>query len=158
MILSRFPGTYSLEGALECLPCPSGFYSSTGASECIPCAVGMYRQQSSPSGDCYDCVAGTYAPFEQTSFCLDCPRGFYSEEGSSACSPCPAGTVGSRVAGGAMADACGDCGAGEYAEEGGTTTCILCPVGTASTTIAADNDNVCSVRMGDARGWIQERG
>lgn len=139
-------GTFSLIGALECSPCPSGFYSGASASVCIPCAVGTYRQQSSASGDCYPCVAGTYAPFKQTSVCLDCPRGYYSESGGAvACEPCPAGTAGANVAGGALADACLDCGAGEFSEEAGLTACEQCQAGTASAVVGADDSGVCQV-------------
>lgn len=139
------PGTYSLEGALQCTPCPSGFYSDTRASKCTSCAAGTYRQESSTSGDCANCAAGTYAPFEQTSVCLDCPRGYYSEEGATNCSPCPTGTAGGSVAGGALADACVNCKAGEYSSEKGLSACKPCPAGTASSTIGAVSALVCEV-------------
>lgn len=139
------PGTYSLEGALECTACPSGFYSDTRASKCTSCAAGTYRQESSTSGHCTDCAAGTHAPFQQASVCLDCPRGYYSEAGAANCSPCPAGTAGGSVAGGALADACVNCKAGEYSSEEGLSACEPCPAGTASSTIGAISALVCEV-------------
>ena len=148
------PGTFSLEGALVCSLCPSGFYSGVRASECIPCAIGTYRQIDSASGGCDPCAAGTYAPFEQASVCLDCPRGFYSEAGGAAsCSPCPAGTAGGSIAGGALADACVDCTAGEYSTVDGSTACEQCLAGTASLTVGADNDDVCEVRRVEGGRW-----
>lgn len=151
---SVISGTFSLEGALVCSPCPSGFYSGVRASVCIPCAIGTYRQIDSASGDCDPCAAGTYAPFEQASLCLDCPRGFYSEAGgASACSPCPAGTAGGRIAGGGLADACVDCAAGEYSTADGSMACEQCLAGTASSTVGADNDDVCEVRRSGGGAW-----
>lgn len=137
----HIPGTYSLEGALECSPCPSGFYSGPRASVCIPCEVGTYRQQDSASGYCYDCEAGTYAPFEQASECMVCPRGYYSAARSTECLPCPTGTAGDGVGSG---DACETCSAGEYSSEAGSTVCEKCPAGTASAAVQA-NSNVCQV-------------
>lgn len=93
-------------------------------------------------GYCYNCAAGTYAPFDQASTCLDCPRGYYSLAGSTECSPCPAGTSGASVA---IGGACVSCFAGEYASEMGSATCEQCPAGTASAQVGADSDTTCQV-------------
>lgn len=132
-----------------CVPCLDGYYSGTRASECTPCAAGTYRLSSFLSGDCSLCDAGTYAPLEQASACLDCPRGYYTEGGGAdSCSPCPAGSAGASAAGGVQADACTVCSAGEFSIEDGSIECKQCPAGTASGVVGADNEGVCGVRVG----------
>ena len=145
------PGTYSLEGALVCSPCPSGFYSGDRAETCIPCEAGTYRQEDSPVGYCYNCAAGTYAPFDQASECMDCPRGFYSLAGSTGCTPCPAGTAAASVATG---PACLSCFAGEYSSEVGSAECERCPAGTASANVGANSDSACQVRRRTGSGCV----
>lgn len=72
-------GTYSEAGSIQCFPCYDGFYSEEGWSSCLPCDAGYYRLSTSSNGACDPCTAGTYAPLDQASECLSCPRGFYSD-------------------------------------------------------------------------------
>ena len=82
-------GTYSLEGASKCSPCPRGTHSNKeGSSTCEKCPAGY---SSFPGRDeCYQCPQGTYSP-NMGSLCLICPPGEISNRGSTSCQKCPDG-------------------------------------------------------------------
>jgi hypothetical protein len=110
------PGQYSAAGAMACtncsagymcgLPattptaqmvCPPGTYSEGGASACSLCPGGRFGNSSGMTssvctGPCpagYVCSPGTV-----NGTAALCPPGQFSGEGSSVCSPCPAGRYG----------------------------------------------------------------
>jgi hypothetical protein len=82
-------GTYSLGNTTYCTSCPSGYFSNAGASVCSPCLAGTY----SAGWGCYPCSVNYYSVGAQAS-CVQCPAGTYAvAQGSSACSPAPAGYI-----------------------------------------------------------------
>lgn len=131
----------SLAESSACTPCPVGMFASgRGALTCSQCSSGTYAS-STGSPSCASCPAGTYAPATNgagATTCHDCPRGFFSDQASSLCSPCPTNSS-SAVIAASGASSCALCAA----QRGftpltliGQTECSYCPPGSALVTDA----------------------
>ncbi|KAJ1492981.1 hypothetical protein T484DRAFT_1610868 [Baffinella frigidus] len=131
---------YNGTDGTQCTPCPAGTYKQQpGDGACILCGIDTFSTTtaaSHPLGMCVQCEAGflcsagvkTACPFgtssiagseEQTS--CTCLAGYIGEDGVE-CTPCPAGT---------------------YKTQQGDGVCVLCPINTYSTTIAATTSDAC---------------
>ncbi|MCK6690466.1 MAG: lamin tail domain-containing protein [Thermoanaerobaculia bacterium] len=92
-------------GQTSCTACPPGSFSNvTGSVACQSCAAGSYQDQpgqtsctACPPGKfsnvtgsvtCQNCGINTYSSGNGSTECLSCGNGFYSPEGSAACSEC----------------------------------------------------------------------
>ena len=110
-----------------CLDCPNGAYSdSTGAQSCDPCPAGTYADVPGLSA-CKPCGAGTYGVAEgastgDSSVCLQCPFGTFSDGGLPSCAPCTSGT---------------------YTDVKGSVNCTLCPEGTYGIVTGAVSVDFC---------------
>ena len=91
-------GYYSLEGATTCTQCPAGYRDGNGTtdqSKCVKSVSDGYKVATA-NGDATKCAAGTYKAshnvnYGDTSSCADCSKGYYSLEGATTCTQCPAG-------------------------------------------------------------------
>ncbi|GMH93508.1 hypothetical protein TL16_g12646 [Triparma laevis f. inornata] len=129
-------GTYQpFSGKAECEECIAGKYGTREGAEtanrCSPCSTNMYALPGSII--CETCKAGYSSEgLAENVAALDefcggaCPAGKFSLAGGS-CTPCPAGKYGMTTAS-VTAECDGDCSAGKYSGEGGTT-CTDCPQG-----------------------------
>jgi hypothetical protein len=98
------PGWFSnrtdLADALECTICPAGEYCEGGGT--IPtgnCAPGHYCPQGTSSDMQFPCAAGTYTSSDSATAqyeCMDCPAGYFCEEGSTEPIPCSPGSYTNR--------------------------------------------------------------
>ena len=72
------PGTVQpLPGQAVCITCPAGSYADTGQETCLPCPLGSYGPMPGLQHNCLECASGWYT----------------AQEGSVACTPCPASGV-----------------------------------------------------------------
>jgi Tyrosine-protein kinase ephrin type A/B receptor-like len=86
-------GTYSVvEGATDrsyCSNCSPGTFSSTTGADsnatCAACPIGTYSNSTVGYASCAGCPRGSYSPVEGAPYCLTCPAGSTSTEGSSVC-------------------------------------------------------------------------
>ncbi len=88
------------------------------------------------SAECSVCDAGKYSSLtgaSNSSMCLDCPMGFYSNTGASTCQSCPTGTYASTV----RTSVCTQCISGKYSSLMNSSVCLDCPVGFYSNTGAS---------------------
>ena len=86
-----WPGTFERADRIFCDECPQGWYSGHGATVCLPCAHGNYSDIAWRKR-CSTCDAGTFANVGAAAVkCLGCPGGFFSRDGSTACTACPMG-------------------------------------------------------------------
>ncbi|KAJ6227805.1 hypothetical protein M0813_09465 [Anaeramoeba flamelloides] len=135
-------GSYSNEGAEECIQCPAGEYApDPGLGSCLLCSKGKYSNAGSES--CEECPVGTFNSDLGQSKCTPCKTGFYNdergqsscqpcaigtfndEEGASACKPCPVKTFTDTTA----SPTCTYCAAGHYNDQEGQTSCQKCQRG-----------------------------
>ena len=90
-----FPGKYSNSSPSRgYLDCNVGYYSSYGYGSCFPCPSGTYAS-SVRTSVCTQCISGKYSSLtgaSNSSVCLDCPMGFYSNNGASTCLSCQEGS------------------------------------------------------------------
>ena len=94
------PGTFTaatdLTQASECSPCDPGHFCSGGGSAVSgDCAAGHYCPTNTTFATQYPCPAGTFSAatdLTDGSECSACPEGSFCPAGSTAPSPCPAGT------------------------------------------------------------------
>lgn len=109
-----------------CIPCNAGtFQDKANSVECTSCPLGTFTEYNK-STTCTTCPAGHYSITSKASsrvVCLICEAGYYSINGSSSCSSCPAGT---------------------FSEQVGISACISCRAGHYASIIAASNATVCS--------------
>lgn len=89
------PGTYANLGsaATACTPCSSTSIANTsGLTSCFQCGIGYVP--NSNFTQCVVCPVATYG--SSAGICSYCPKGYYNNAtvASSACLPCPIGTVG----------------------------------------------------------------
>jgi len=118
------PGYVCLAGASSATPtdatgyrCPKGHFcdstypgASTGGA--VPCLHGTWAPAEG-AGACASCPAGTYCSIRGASTTELCPPGSYCSAGSTAPTPCPAGTF-RATAGGSSLSSCTGCTAGMY--------------------------------------------
>ncbi|KAJ6248404.1 insulin-like growth factor binding protein [Anaeramoeba flamelloides] len=143
-------GTYSNQrGQADnstCLLCPPGSYSNEGATQCIPCGAGDYNPNNG-SASCEKCPPGTYNPVNGSlsiSDCLDCgPGNFSAYYGSSICSLCSTGSYNPSW----RQENCISCPPGTYNENEGSKSyqnCLSCPIGTSNSYYGRASCDLCS--------------
>jgi hypothetical protein len=103
--------------------CAANFISATGFGPCFACPAGASAASGSTS--CVSCAGGFFNPLPGQP-CQNCPGGSYSNsvQGSTGCTPCPAGTY--IASAGAL-----------------LSSCIPCPDGTASSVVGASSSSSC---------------
>jgi hypothetical protein len=127
-------GTYTdTLGSITCKACPAGTANDEMAAEnidqCLPCNPGYYSLIGATS--CSACPIGTFNDNDNN--CLACPSGSYNNlSGQIICTLCPAGTANSNT-NSIDSSACIKCLPGSFSSLG-SSTCILCPVGTSANT------------------------
>jgi hypothetical protein len=89
-----------------------------------------------------NCKEGTYALHGT---CVACAAGHGSLDGASACYRCPRGQMSVPVPPNQpeSGHVCRQCPPGHYAANEGSTTCIMCPVKTASAAVGATSKATC---------------
>lgn len=128
-----------------CQPCPHGHYQNeTATSSCKLCEAGTYAATTSAS-QCTKCAAGTFLPFKgsfSSEYCINCPKGSRSSEGSGACVLCGKGEYQDEVG----KPSCKKCGAGFFNDKEGATdltACIPCPPGNYSMSEGSERCEPC---------------
>ena len=96
--------SYSHKGSTACLQCPSGTVCKEGIL--VACTAGQLCDNSAVYPEPIKCPAGKSCDGKSST---NCASGWYSVEGSSACTPCP---MGKRCIDAAHEPI--DCGAGTY--------------------------------------------
>ena len=72
--------------------CPAGFYQGRkGMASCLPCIPSTYNALTKQS-ECTKCQINKYNDQPESTSCSDCLIGTLSEEGSTKCQPCEAGS------------------------------------------------------------------
>ncbi|XP_035679049.1 neurogenic locus notch homolog protein 1-like [Branchiostoma floridae] len=105
--------------------CQAGWYSSTGLQPCTECSLGTYQPNkgntsciSCPSSQTTNATAATSADF-----CFDrCQAGYFSPNGLAPCTPCEQG---------------------EYQSAQQSTSCLQCPLGYTTASVASDSSADC---------------
>lgn len=126
------PGTFNPNrGATSCTPCPAGTNSGEGFKRCARCGPGQRVRPKIPMRDmsnigCNKCPMGTFSTGPSNTICEICPPGTTSRLGSSACTPCPAGTYSDRMR------RCRPCAPGTFNDGPGAMSCKICQPGTFS--------------------------
>lgn len=121
--------------------CFQGSYLQNGT--CVPCPPGTYRMpwHRSPVDQCTPCREFLFNPYYgagHENLCGACPPDTYSEEGASACKPCPPrpalkcrpGTI-PAIPWGCESN-CEKCVPGTYRGDNNSTSCTPCPRGLVS--------------------------
>ena len=152
-------GKYTDNG-ISCSTCLAGYESASGAGSCSSCSAGQYSQGgTSPVPSCSDCTAGKYQIYAASSFCVNCPSGYYCAAGTadysstpcsagkyslasaSSCDNCPGGSY-SAASG---AGFCSTCGSGQYSSlSAGSTGCTACSTGTYQVSQGQTSCSSCS--------------
>lgn len=166
--------TFSDYGTItSCKPCPGGRTTNglAGRSACSFCLDGYYKSTDVSNPRCFPCPTGTKGVknvfgtnLVPSYLCTACSLdGQYAAAGSTSCSTCPSFSVPSPDKGsclncgldeipvypdntcncrtGFYGSPCSQCIPGQYGERG---KCLLCPIGTYSTTNAATSCATCS--------------
>ncbi|EKX31733.1 hypothetical protein GUITHDRAFT_122074 [Guillardia theta CCMP2712] len=138
-------GKYSTVAASDdpsnCLPCPSNSNTSAdgaGSLSLCKCAIGYFG--SSGSAPCTECGTGTFSNSLGASACTSCSANSASLPGvlrTSASCVCNAGYSGTGTV-------CTACVAGTYKATVSNDNCVLCPINTYSTAVAAVSASVCT--------------
>ena len=135
---------YYAATALKCSPCPAGFTTAqSGATDSTLCTINC--SPGTGGMGCPACAAGKFAYFQGATACQTCPAGTGSVSGATLCVGCSSDSTCKTAASLACASCssgCTACIAGKY-NDGSQPHCTACPAGTYSTTIQADNSNVC---------------
>jgi len=131
--------------SFTCQQCPYGHYQNeTAASSCKLCEAGTYSAMYGAS-QCTNCSAGTFLPFKgsfSSQYCINCPKGSISREGSHACVLCGKGEYQNMAA----QSSCNKCGAGTFNDKEGATdltACIPCPPGKFSMSEGSETCSPC---------------
>jgi hypothetical protein len=118
------PNFNSPTGFGPCSVCPAGTDSPFGSVSCSSCAVGFFNP--TPGQSCQSCLAGSFSNSVQGSTgCTPCPAGTYIASAGallSSCVPCPEGTA-SNAVGASSSTACQPCPSGT-AIGIGSTSCV----------------------------------
>ena len=141
-------GQFATASDTECQTCPMGrLTTKIGTSVCDGCPSGWFDNDAFEGVNCNMCAVGQHTDgLTSLSACIDCPRGFYSEEtGKTNCDACGSGRFTTTVGGnthtvctGCVAgkhndktgqDSCKDCGRGQYTSQTARSSCSLCPLG-----------------------------
>lgn len=125
-------GKLSERGARHCLKCEAGHYQDReGATSCIECPAGTFGNVpglESAEG-CIKCGLGTTSG-EGSGGCVACGMRYYADvEAMERCKECPAGMFGNGF-GLKNVGECRKCPKGMFSDEGGTTSCTRCGLGT----------------------------
>ena len=137
-------GWSSDEGSTKCQPCEAGTFSDIQGKICQPCAKGKYRQSKETNDD---------AKITNSTFCVGCPTGWSSEEGSTKCQACGAGTYGAgcnpcekgtyRNGSDPITTSCRKCSTGYYSDDVGQGSCLPCIPGEYNAKVGAINCTSC---------------
>jgi sugar lactone lactonase YvrE len=124
--------------------CPSNFFSADGFGPCSPCPAGQ-DAVAPASTSCASCVSGFFNPGQGQS-CQNCLPGNFSNslQGSTGCTPCPAGSFSGSA--GALLASCTPCQAGTSSSVIGASsisTCVPCPPNFFSDTAGASTCTPC---------------
>ena len=113
-------------GTFECASCSPGYYCSGDCSDPTACPVGtaVAGYGSSVIGDCIECLDGYYATEEGTAACSACPAGYSCSSASATPSSCAKGEYSS--VGSIECTACAD---GYYSAFTAQESCLPCPAG-----------------------------
>jgi hypothetical protein len=104
------PGHYAVLSPLDghsiddCIPCPRNTYTSTNmtifipqlpaSEQCTPCPFGTRTLLTAASSIRHcECLGAQVLLNDTTRACGSCPADHYYDPGSSACHPCPLGTI-----------------------------------------------------------------
>ncbi|GMI07720.1 hypothetical protein TrVE_jg4996 [Triparma verrucosa] len=120
----------------SCVTCTAGKYAPLveGADQCADCEEGKYSDTEGTAESCDNCQANSYQPNTGQFFCIGCPLGQSSVEGSTSCSAC-AGVI---TGGGCLvcskgyyagSSSCMECYGGSRSNGGATTSCSPCEAG-----------------------------
>jgi len=147
-------GSYSLQGAAECIPCPAGY--GCPLKDQVPrstdeCPLGTYS--TGGESECNECPAGYMCPFIDEASVTPCSNGYYASAGKSVCSACPKGfecltnigPIGECSPGfysGLGESYCRDCPMGSFCDTNFGLP-QLCPLSTYSSTTRATQCNAC---------------
>ena len=138
-------GTFSLDGAYECLECEAGQYQAyAGRTSCELCGKGKTTLTSRSQGHdaCVACAVGKYADTEGSSVCATCPDGYEGvvdgDKASlhTACSECAAGKYSTN------GDPCQHCDLGKYAGRS-QGRCEQCMVGYYAVQERGTDNSIC---------------
>ena len=129
----------------SCKPCEAGkSLNVTGQASCLPCLPGEFGNEEGRLV-CKTCNANTFSSLSGQTSCLSCPIGYISEDGSTKCQLCGAGTFGEN---------CKNCPSG-YARQGNVKDvkrCQQCQAGETSS-IGASVCSPCELgEFGNAPG------
>ena len=129
------PGTYQPKADTEnptCLKCPAGTFS--------PYLGNHYSLESTAA--CEQCRPKYFCPHKGLQYPIDCPQGYYSDWGYTACLACTANPADSYISGNGASNAgCAfKCNAGFYKTS--TPACAVCGFGRSSTRDLADG-SIC---------------
>ena len=122
----------------SCKPCEAGkSLNVTGQASCLPCLPGEFGNEEGRLV-CKTCNANTFSSLSGQTSCLSCPIGYISEDGSTKCQLCGAGTFGenckncpsgyARQASAKDVKRCQQCQAGETSSIG-ASVCSPCELG-----------------------------
>ncbi|XP_067942878.1 uncharacterized protein [Watersipora subatra] len=143
----------------SCFECPPGSYLSN--TQCLPCPIGEYQSTSGTQTSCEKCTPFVSVEEGQATCVLECPAGFYGENGVYPCFPCPVNTYSlntsycaecpSNTRGHLNAQSSNDscrsaCEAGFYSETGFAPAdgeCTPCPVNFISTSPMSTSCDPC---------------
>ena len=134
------PGSYG-----QCAAQEEGTAYSCAIGVCTPCPAGTFREAAGglAEDDCVPCARGTFATEASgASSCETCSAGSYASDSAEA--------TGYGVT--VRAAHCVGCPAGKTAEEAGSTSCDLCPVGRSSEAAAVVCDECAAGRYADSPG------
>eukprot|EP00499_Haloplacidia_sp_CaronLabIsolate_P005962 CAMPEP_0196773242 /NCGR_PEP_ID=MMETSP1104-20130614/2654_1 /TAXON_ID=33652 /ORGANISM="Cafeteria sp., Strain Caron Lab Isolate" /LENGTH=1335 /DNA_ID=CAMNT_0042143387 /DNA_START=42 /DNA_END=4049 /DNA_ORIENTATION=- len=139
-------GTAASPGDATCAICDTGKYAAANASSCTPCAPGSFSNVTTGAFNCSLCDPGYYAANDGSLACTACPAGkAVAVEGSDALADCVDCALGKHSAAGS--GTCSSCGEGTFLNLTGQPTtddvCIPCPRGSASSAVAAANCTLC---------------
>lgn len=126
-------GKFIKEG--QCVPCPVGTHGiEQNSTSCQKCSPGSYNRFTGASGyaQCLECPYDTFSQAGATE-CKPCPDGTFSRKGYAQCRTCPPGKMLSEYG----FEACRTCpGAFYRPADAPPHTCLLCPSGTGSRSLA----------------------
>lgn len=113
-------------GSYECATCSPGYYCDGGCADPTACGAGKYLNSfgSSVEVDCEECEDGYYASEEGSAACSLCPAGYSCGSKDAPPVACPAGEYAST---GALS--CSGCADGYYNTLVGQEFCQPCPAG-----------------------------
>ena len=137
------PGRYFPElggtSASVCRDCPPGSECTAGSVTPAVCSAGSFSSKANAT-TCTTCAAGTYQSSSGQTSCMPCSESSFCIRGSSAPTPCRAGTYGGGP-GLQRAEQCTECVEGSWCSAG---VRIQCGTGTYNNQRGASNGGNCT--------------